>query len=407
MQNNILFLFTGEFPYGKKGEPFLNTEIWYLAKQYKHVFVFPRVKSDILRDLPSNVLVVDSLIGIKMSKKDLFFKLVLFLKCLKNEITSLSTLKKYLVNLKSFSYLFKEAIALERRISEFIVEKNIPNNEISAYTYWFDNSLLACSFLKEKKELTRLVSRIHGFDLYDERNISGIVPYRNTKTKQCNLIFAISKQGLNYFKIKINPEFHTKVKLSYLGAETPKFMLKDKKKENIPVVVSCARMESFKRIPQILESLTSINKEIKWVHFGDGSDFEKLKKEIENTKSKVKVELKGQVSNREILEYYNENHIDLFISASSSEGLPVSMMEVLSFGIPIVSFDVGGIAEIVIDNKTGFLCLDSDDFESFTRIINKALYEYSFNEIEIKQFFLNNFAAETNYQEFTNELINV
>ena len=43
----------------------------------------------------------------------------------------------------------------------------------------------------------------------------------------------------------------------------------------------------------------------------------------------------------------NYLHIDLFINTSSSEGVPVSIMEALSVGIPIIATDVGGTKEIV------------------------------------------------------------
>jgi len=49
----------------------------------------------------------------------------------------------------------------------------------------------------------------------------------------------------------------------------------------------------------------------------------------------------------------------LFINTSSSEGIPVSMMEAQSFGIPILAMDVGGVREIV-GPQTGRL-LQQDD----------------------------------------------
>ena len=39
--------------------------------------------------------------------------------------------------------------------------------------------------------------------------------------------------------------------------------------------------------------------------------------------------------------------VDLFLTVSANEGIPVSIMEAQSFGIPVIATDVGGISEIV------------------------------------------------------------
>ncbi len=59
---------------------------------------------------------------------------------------------------------------------------------------------------------------------------------------------------------------------------------------------------------------------------------------------------KGQVSNEDIHKYYKENRVDCFLTTSASEGLPVSIMEAMSYGIPVVATDVGGIGELIDGN---------------------------------------------------------
>lgn len=406
MPNKDLLLFTGEFPYGKKGEPFLNTEIWYLAKEFRYIYIFPRKNGTFIRELPKNVIIRDDLTNISVSNKDLLFNILHFFKLIFNEINSVSTLEKYLKNIKTFAYLYKEASSLKNEIEKFLLSKNLNKENIVAYTYWFDNSLLANTLLKKYLKPKTLISRVHGFDLYDEVNHTGIVPFRKMKIKGCSKIFAISNQGKKYLLTKIAKEYAKKVEISYLGVE-PAVKKTKQLKNNIPTVVSCARMEPFKRIPMILESLLKINKEIKWIHFGDGTEYNYLNNKVKTLNSKLTIELKGQLRNEEILEYYRINKVDLLISASSTEGLPVSMMEAISYGIPIVSFDVGGISEIVIDNKTGFLCKDINDFNTFTHLINESLFNFSFNEQEIISFFTENFLSQKNYSSFAKNIANV
>ena len=46
---------------------------------------------------------------------------------------------------------------------------------------------------------------------------------------------------------------------------------------------------------------------------------------------------------------------DLFVLASHHEGLPVSVMEALALGVPVVATDVGGLSEAVVDDDSGRL----------------------------------------------------
>ena len=48
-----------------------------------------------------------------------------------------------------------------------------------------------------------------------------------------------------------------------------------------------------------------------------------------------------------MLDYYKNNIIDIFINLSASEGIPVSIMDAISFGIPCIATNVGGTGEIV------------------------------------------------------------
>ena len=55
------------------------------------------------------------------------------------------------------------------------------------------------------------------------------------------------------------------------------------------------------------------------------------------------------------MKIYAEKHFDLFINVSESEGIPVSIMEAMSFGIPVIATDVGGTSEIVENCYNGVL----------------------------------------------------
>ena len=61
--------------------------------------------------------------------------------------------------------------------------------------------------------------------------------------------------------------------------------------------------------------------------------------------SNLRWTLHGQVPNAEVFNTYRSRPTDLFANTSLSEGIPVSIMEAQSCGIPILAPAVGGIPE--------------------------------------------------------------
>lgn len=67
--------------------------------------------------------------------------------------------------------------------------------------------------------------------------------------------------------------------------------------------------------------------------------------------------------------------IDMVVLTSLTEGLPISILEALSFGIPVVATSVGDIPEIISDRKTGCLVQPKDP-EGLANAINFMLSNY-------------------------------
>ncbi len=62
----------------------------------------------------------------------------------------------------------------------------------------------------------------------------------------------------------------------------------------------------------------------------------------------------GYGSIDDLMLFFKENSVDLFINASITEGTPVSIMEAISCGIPIIATDVGGNPEIVSEKMENY-----------------------------------------------------
>jgi glycosyltransferase involved in cell wall biosynthesis len=59
---------------------------------------------------------------------------------------------------------------------------------------------------------------------------------------------------------------------------------------------------------------------------------------------------------------------DVYILPSYNEGLPISILEAMSFRLPVISTTVGGIPEIVVDAQNGFLITPGDKAALFSKI---------------------------------------
>ena len=108
------------------------------------------------------------------------------------------------------------------------------------------------------------------------------------------------------------------------------------------------------------------------------------------------------------MNYYKNESINLFVNTSSSEGLPVSIMEACSFGIPIIATDVGGTSEIVIENKTGML-LDVDFkpevlSEKIKKMAMMSREEQISYRKRCREFWQEHFFGENNFKKFTNNI---
>ncbi|PHR49826.1 MAG: hypothetical protein COA32_01445 [Fluviicola sp.] len=399
-ENKTLFLFTAGYPYGTRDEPFLETEINYLSKKFSTVIIFPRIKKNEIRDTPSNVKVVDFYSNLKPKNKlgvllrnPTFLLRVLFKSKLKVKYI-IDFIKHYRVHLD----ILASGIFEGEKLVELFKKLNIKEDDV-VYDYWFINSIISIDYWRSKKKHENtLICRAHRYDLYPEEWKMSVVPFTFYRLNVVNRLVFISKHGLNYLNAQTNREFNEKFQLSYLGVNSPEKKNPQELKE-LYRIVSCARVVDFKNVHLIPKVLSQLNTPIEWVHFGDGPMMSELEKNILDLPKNIKVILKGHQSNREVLYYYENTDVDAFISLSDSEGLPVSMMEAQSFGIPIIAKNVGGTNEIV-NESTGLLLENNAPIPEIAADLSNFI---EFNKIKregILSFFNENFNASQNYELF-------
>jgi glycosyltransferase involved in cell wall biosynthesis len=74
---------------------------------------------------------------------------------------------------------------------------------------------------------------------------------------------------------------------------------------------------------------------------------------------------------QKLAEYYTE--ADIFLLPSRWEGLPLTVLEAMSFGNIVISTDVGAISEVVENDRTGFLIDAAQSEDDLVEAIHKAI----------------------------------
>ncbi|GAA2177116.1 hypothetical protein GCM10009847_01750 [Leucobacter tardus] len=227
------------------------------------------------------------------------------------------------------------------------------DSRVSVYSFWGSHGALALPFLPKR---FRRVARLHRFDLYE--GVGGRLPLRASIFGSVDALLSISENGRQYLLDRFGALIPAGV-LSVLRLGTadhgvgPQPTPLTERLEHEPIkVVSCSSVIDVKRVDSLIPALELIARDyrVHWTHFGSGRDMSALAEEVRAAQSRtpwLKVDLRGQTENSDVLAYYRETAIDVFVNVSDSEGVPVSIMEALSFGIPAVATDVGGTGEIV------------------------------------------------------------
>jgi glycosyltransferase involved in cell wall biosynthesis len=288
--------------------------------------------------------------------------------------------------LNEYSKIFDEFhfIATTKRVNKFFIiciavlayfklffvlllrQYEIVHIHSASYNSFWRKSLYIslANFMKKKT-----ICHIHGggFRLFYHKNEARVKKI----LAKCDVIVALSESWKMFFENEVGCK---NVVIINNIIPYPKIKIV-KKTVEICYLLFLGMIEEKKGIFDLLDTIkinkTNFEGRIKLFVCGEG-ETERLKNFIRDNLLDNLVEYKGWVANED--KEYLLSMADIYILPSYIEGLPISILEAMSYSLPIISTPVGGIPEIVTDNVNGFL-IEPGNKKQIKEAIEKLIYD--------------------------------
>lgn len=349
----------------------METEIEFISKHFQNVIIFSITidgNAKPTRNVPNNI----EFFPLNCPHKK-FFNILRGLLIHKKELTCC---KSKLSTLIADLYTKGRMYNIYRKALKILLSKNFDANNTVFYSYWLTCALppilLKEYFLKHGYKNISSISRGHGYDIYAERNKLNHMPFQQFAISQLDYIAPCSDDGTEYLSKKYQ-KYSFKIETNRLG--TRDFGTGITPSENEKVLLTCGRFRDLKRIPLFSDAFAIVIKTFpncKWICIGSGEEEDKVLNSIKKNETERNIEMLGRLPNTKVLDLYKITPISYFVNVSTSEGVPVSIMEAMSFGIPTIATDVGGTSEIV-NNDNGLLITPNLNAIELSKIIIKEL----------------------------------
>lgn len=196
------------------------------------------------------------------------------------------------------------------------------------------------------------------------------------------IVFIAKKGQMNFIEtnLNINPSkttfFHNGI--DDLSDEQKKEIIEIPEHKKFKYRLICTGTVSERKGQYIIiNALSKINKEIlRDIHLtllGNGSQLTLLKEFVNNNNLAKHVSFEGSVDNSMVYKYLKQATI--YILMSNNEGLPISIIEAMRAGLPVISTKVAGIPELIENNKNGVL-IDPEEKQLIELLNNINSYNW-------------------------------
>ena len=173
---------------------------------------------------------------------------------------------------------------------------------------------------------------------------------RSFSIKKSDIVVTPSQHLKNFI---LNLGFKNKIEIINNGVFIPEENTNIFTNDQINITI-VSRLVSHKNIKKIIRAISDLNDPLIYLNIiGDGPELNQLQKISLESNNKDNIIFHGKLNRDEI------NHIflksDIYIQASNYEGLPHSLLEAMSYGIPVLCTPVGECKEILGNEDRGYI----------------------------------------------------
>lgn len=217
--------------------------------------------------------------------------------------------------------------------------------------------------------LTSMITEIpysftaHAYDIYKKIYSRKVI---GSKVKSADFVITISEVNKTFLE-KLQAGAGNKIKLIHNGINLERFRPNGVTPATPFTILAVARLIEKKGLPVLIEACKELRDrgvDFRCLIIGEGRQRPQLLNMIKAWRLEDHVRLLGALKNDEVLKWYHAAHLFVLPSIVSSngdrEGLPVSIVEALACGLPVVSTPVGGIPEAVLDRHNGLMVESGD-----------------------------------------------
>jgi len=197
----------------------------------------------------------------------------------------------------------------------------------------------------------------------------------------------LSRLIFKYSHINIAPSLYTQSNFELEGftnvksipntIEIDDYKFKGRKIESIKLlwVRSFSKIYNPKLAVYVIKRLKELGEDVQLCMVGPDNDGSLIKTKLLAKKLKINVEFTGGLQKSEWIK--KSEAFNIFINTTNFDNMPVSVIEAMALGLPVVSTNVGGIPYLISDNKDGLL-VAKENVEAMVNAILKFKIDNQF-----------------------------
>ena len=227
-----------------------------------------------------------------------------------------------------------------------------------------------------------IINHIHGAD-FDEFYVNASDKKKRQIKRvynKCSMLIALSEEWKERLS-QIVPDSQITIIENYsiLHEDVLEQRFKRKCNNTVLFLGELGKRKGCYDIPAVVREVKKEIPDVKFVLAGAGSEADEkaIKQLVDKNDVTENMVFPGWVRGNEKDRLLRE--ADVFFLPSYNEGMPMSVLDAMGYGLPVVSTNVGGIPKIVHDGRNG-ICCDTGDVKKFSEGIIKILRNDGFRE---------------------------